>query len=65
MKRTLRLQFKMMRAFGFEAVTGDPLVAGWNHKYYDGNCSTPGWLRVVDQYGNPNYESVSFANIFL
>lgn len=65
MKRSLRLQFKMKRVYGFEAVTADPLVAGWNHAYYDGNCSTPGWMRVVDGLGNPEYEVVSFANIFL
>lgn len=65
MKRSLRLQFKMMRAFGFEAITGDPLVAGWNHSYYDGNCNVSGWRRVVDEFGNPKYESVSFSNIFL
>lgn len=65
MKRSLKLQFKMMRVFGFEAVTGDPLVAGWNHSYYDGNCNTPGWRRVVDQFGNDKYESVNFSNIFL
>lgn len=65
MKRSLKLQFKMLRVFGFEAVTGDPLVAGWNHSYYDGNCFTPGWRRVVDEFGNNKYESVSFSNIFL
>jgi hypothetical protein len=63
--RSLKLQFKAKRVYGFDALSGGAQVVGWNHKYYDGNQSTPGWYRVVDDSGNPEYDVVDFANIFL
>lgn len=63
--RSLKLQFKSKRVYGFDAESGEAAVIGWNHRYYDGNIATPGWYRVVDNLGKPNYDLVNFSNIFL
>lgn len=63
-KRTLKLAFKLRRIFAFDAVTGGSVV-GWNHRFYDGGQLASGWRRIVDENGDPQYESTSFANMFI
>lgn len=79
-KRMLKLHFKYRRIYSFCTTNSEGIVAGWNHAYDDrgrgrtGSNSTSysasdapciGWKRVVDEDGNPRYDAISFANIFL
>ena len=59
-KKSLSMSFKMRRIYGFNGA-----AYGWNYDYYDTNKGTPGWDRVVDQFGNPKYKSTNFGNIFI